>query len=296
MVPIVEALQPELFGHWLKTLGYAPSTVYQSVRYARDFLHYLSSMGMGSQEALPPDAVTLYLHHLQLRSNKRQGGGLSVNYINSNINAVKRLSHFLVQTSRPSFEVRVHTRPDKESPRMVLTLEEIQALYAACPNTALGQRDRAMLGIYYGCGLRRSEGLALNLSDIQFGHRLVRVQHGKGNFERYVPMTSTVRNDLELYILQGREEICCLKSPSEPALLLSLQARRMSGNAMIERIHKLSQAAGIRPGAGLHSLRHTIATHLLRSGLSLEELSQFLGHHSLESTQIYTHLLHEQET
>jgi integrase/recombinase XerD len=70
-----------------------------------------------------------------------------------------------------------------------------------------------------------------------------------------------------------------------------MQVKRMCGNALIERVHKLAQTANIQKGIGLHTLRHSIATHLLQSGMTLEEVSQFLGHSSLESTQIYTHLV-----
>ena len=110
-------------------------------------------------------------------------------------------------------------------------------------------------------------------------------------------MTEPVREDLENYIYVAREKIQSFKPTKNAvsddwrkALFLSMQVKRMCGNALIERVHKLAGNASIQKQTGLHILRHSIATHLLQSGMTLEEVSQFLGHSSLESTQIYTHI------
>jgi len=150
-----------------------------------------------------------------------------------------------------------------------------------------------MLSVYYGCGLRREEGMYLNVDDINLKARLIYVQKGKGNRERYVPMSEAVREDLENYIYVAREKILSFKNIKNPALFLSYRVKRMHGNSLIERLHKLTNKAGINKETGFHTLRHSIATHLLQSGMLLENVSKFLGHTSLESTQIYTHLAHE---
>jgi integrase/recombinase XerD len=106
-------------------------------------------------------------------------------------------------------------------------------------------------------------------------------------------MSEAVRNDLEFYIKTAREQLQSFKAVKQPALFLSMQVSRMHGNSLINRLHHLKRKAGINKEIGLHTLRHSIATHLLQSGMSLEEVSQFLGHASLESTQIYTHVSHE---
>jgi integrase/recombinase XerD len=282
------------FEKWLKTLGYASSTVYGSTRYVNDFFFYLKTHKITEIEAITPGVQSDYYKYLQSRRNKRRTGGLSDNYISSNFNALRRFSRYLQESGRPFFEVSVRIRPDKESPKIILTCEEIKALYKACGSDYLGSRDRVILSIYYGSGLRRSEGVSLDVRDILLREKLIFVRKGKNYRQRYVPMTSAVMEDLEEYIYQGREQIRSFKKDTNPeAFLLSMQGKRMCGNQVIERIHKLAQSAGINKPVGLHTLRHSIATHLLQSGMTLEEVSRFLGHSSLESTQIYTHLANE---
>lgn len=278
------------FERWLNTIGYADTTVYASTNYVRDFFFYLKITETKTIEDIDPTILNRYHKHLQIRSNKRQGGGLSSNYINSNINAIKRLSKYLQETGKPFFEVPIKTSPETENTKTILTQTEIQKLYKACGNDILGIRDRAMLGIYYGCGLRRSEGLSLNVSDILLKEKLVYVCNGKHYKERYVPMTETIKEDLENYIHVARAKIQSFKSEKQEALFLSMRAKRMHGNSMILRLQKLGESANINKDLGLHTLRHSIATHLLQSGMELEEVSQFLGHSGLESTQIYTHV------
>ena len=286
----INVILSESFEKWLKTLEYAPSTVYASVRYVNDFFFYLKSSEITNLEAIQPHTLTNYHKHLQSRKNKRQNGSLSNNYITSNINAIKRFSRYLQETGKPFFEVGIKTNTDKETSKTILTQSEIKELYKACDNTVLGIRDRAILSIYYGCGLRRSEGVSLNVSDVLLKEKRIHVRQGKGYKERYIPMTEAVREDLENYIYVAREKIRSFKNTKPEALFLSMQVSRLCGNAIVERVHKLAQTANLQKETGLHTLRHSIATHLLQSGMTLEEVSQFLGHSSLESTQIYTHL------
>jgi integrase/recombinase XerD len=282
------------FEKWLRTLGYAGSTVYGSTRYVNDFFFYLKTLKITELEAINPKVLADYYKYLQKRRNKRRTGGLSENYMNSNFNALRRFSRYLQETGKPFFEVSVRIRPDKQTPKIILTTGEIKTLYKACGSDYLGSRDRAILSIYYGSGLRRTEGVNLDVRDILLREKLIFVRKGKNYRERYVPMTSAVMDDLEEYIYQGREHIRSFKKDTNPeAFLLSMQGKRMCGNQVIERIHKLTLSAGINKPVGLHTLRHSIATHLLQSGMTLEEVSRFLGHSSLESTQIYTHLANE---
>lgn len=289
------------FEKWLTTLGYAPSTIYGSMRYVTDFFFYLKTAEITTIEQITPAILNDYHQHLQKRKNKRQNGSLSTNYITANINALKRFSRYLQQSGQSFFEVTIKTRPRKDTGKTILSPAQIQSLYKACTSDMLGIRDRAMLSVYYGCGLRRSEGISLDVKDVLLTQKRIYVRKGKNYRERYVPITTAVQQDLENYIHVSRKYLQSFKPQKDEALFLSLQARRMSGNALIERLHKLQQAAGIHketcaePGrsTGLHTLRHSIATHLLQSGMSLEEVSRFLGHSSLESTQIYTHLAHE---
>ena len=278
------------FEKWLKTLEYADSTVYASVRYVNDFFLYLKSSEITLLEDIQTEILTGYLKHLQSRANKRFNGGLSNNYITSNINAIKRFSRYLQETGKTFFEVPIKSIQDKENSKTILSRQEINDLYNACSSDILGIRDKAILSIYYGCGLRRSEGINLDVSDILLKEKRVYVRKGKNYKERYVPMTGAVKEDLENYIYVAREKIRSFKDAKPEAFFLSLQVKRLCGSTLIKRVQKLAENAGIQKETGLHTLRHSIATHLLQSGMALEEVCLFLGHASLESTQIYTHL------
>jgi len=283
----------EGFRKWLQTLGYAQSTVVLSVKFVSDFFFYLKTFEIISLEQIQPGTIKEYRSYLQTRQNKRQPGSLSNNYIISNINALKRFSKYLHETGKANLEIKLELQAEKENIKIILTQSEVKALYKACSNDILGIRDRAILSIYYGCGLRRSEGANLDLKDVLLKEKLLFVRSGKGCKERYVPITEAVKGDLENYICVAREKILSIKSTKTEALFLSMQVSRLCGNALIGRIHKLAVKANLEKETGLHTLRHSIATHLLQSGMTLEEVSRFLGHSSLESTQIYTHIAHE---
>lgn len=297
---VIHVILIDGFEKWLITLGYADSTVYGSVRYVTDFSHWLMTTPIENLEQVDSTVIRTYYKHLQSRKSKRGTGSLSDNYIISHINALKRFSRYLSETGKGQLEIDIKPPKVSQREKTILTMEEIKAMYKACGagETDLagifGIRDRAILSIYYGCGLRRSEGIALNVSDVQIKEKLVYVKKGKNYRERYVPMSESVKEDLESYIKVARRKILSFKKTRQDALFLSLRAGRLGGNQMIGRIHYLAIQAGVQKDIGLHSLRHSIATHLLQKGMSLEQVSQFLGHRSLESTQIYTHIANEQ--
>ena len=285
------------FENWLRTLGFAGSTVYNSPAYLKAFFHFLEQNQVTDLHQVNKEHIRDYLAYLGQRKNQRRGGGLSINYLTSNINALKRFGRYLRETRKQNLEIDIKLPPEKQTAKTILTQAEVQALYKACPTTdyrwkyaMTGLRDRAMLGVYYGCGLRRSEGLELDVTDIDLNRSLVHVRKGKGSKERFVPIGQSVKQDLKDW-LSVRDQY--LKQPGEQAFLLSPTGKRISGNALLVRLKRLVDMAGINKDIGLHSLRHSIATHLLQRGMSLENVGRFLGHSSLESTQIYTHIKNE---
>ena len=181
---------------------------------------------------------------------------------------------------------------------VVSSREEIEALYESTyhlakrgNNEAFGQRDRAMLAIYYGCGLRRSEGIQLEVKDILKEKKLIHVRKGKGSKERYVPVTAKGMCDIEEYTDYGREWFLKRNKACMGAFLVNMRGEAMQEFA--PRLKALQELAGIERAFSLHSLRHSIATHLLQGGMDIEQIRKFLGHSSLESTQLYTHILNE---
>jgi integrase/recombinase XerD len=164
---------------------------------------------------------------------------------------------------------------------------------------AIQMRDRAMLAVYYGCGLRKSEGTGLKTTDIQIERRIVFVREGKGSKQRNVPVTGNTLTYLTEYLQTGRKIL--LERNPEPeypdSFFINQYGEACSDQALSLRLDLLvknSDSSSLqekRPT--LHTLRHSIATHLLQEGMQIEMIQQFLGHASLESTQLYTHIVNE---
>ena len=280
------------FKEWLEALGYAASTVYYLPNHLREFLAYLEGEQVNSIDMATKQHIKHYIETLSKRPNKRLGGGISVAYINKHIQALKNFGIFLRESRQIILPVQATTEKPLDKAIKVLTGKEIQKLYNLCGTDELGQRDKAMLDICYGCGLRRNEAVQLDTDDIQINKRLLFVRKAKGNKQRYVPVNKHIAESLTDYINQARKVLTDPENFKENALFLSIKGKRLNGQSLAIRLKKLVGLAGLDKTTGLHTLRHSIATHLLQSGMELEDISSFLGHKSLESTQIYTHLSH----
>ncbi len=278
------------FKDWLKLLNFEPSTVKYAPLKAREFLGWLESRQIKELEAVSKPVIANYFDYLKTRQNRKKGGKLSKNYLRTHLTALRKLAKYLRETGQSSFEVDIKLPGSPQNNITIFTKEEIKSLYNACDSDVLGIRDRAILAVYYGCGLRRNEGFNLDTNDILFDRELVYVRKGKNYKERYVPMAGAVKEELQNYMDYARPVL--LQSPAK-ALFLSVRGNRIGGNAIAERLQMLKEKAEIDKEAGLHALRHSIATHLLQSGMELEQIKRFLGHSSLESTQIYTHVAYE---
>lgn len=296
------------FKEWLDVLGYAPVSVYNMPLQVRELLHYLESENINNVKELDIKHIKEHYSKLKERSNTRRGGGLSNNHLNKHIQALRKFTDYLRQVGRltlPELQIKNEEADTKAIP--VLTEEEIQLLFKATYKTtehrphynlnaaqveAMQARERAMLAIFYGCGLRRNEVVNVNVGDINFDRALVHVRKGKNYKERFVPISKASLKYLQDYIYDQRPEL--LQGSKSEALFISMRARRMDGQTMLLRLkylqHQTENADLIEKEIGLHTLRHSIATHLLQAGMPLESIARFLGHSTLESTQIYTHL------
>ena len=282
-------------GQWLKLLGYSKQTGYTIPTHLREFFYWLEQNQASSLEEVSKAHIEGFLEYLQQRENLKKGGVLSPAHLNKYIQALNLLSKYALQTSQYSLNLQLHRFKKEAALPLVLSREEVASLYKACEATPLGIRDKAMLSIYYGCGARRSEGEGLNVEDILFERKgsasLLYIRKGKGNKERYVPMSQQVQKDLQEYLQHSRPLL--IGKESSKALFLNYYGKRLQGQSLHIRFKLLLEKAHIKKEVGLHSLRHSIATHLLQSGMPLKYISRFLGHSSLESTQIYTHLKDE---
>ncbi|GAL85777.1 hypothetical protein MYP_3006 [Sporocytophaga myxococcoides] len=276
------------FKEWLKVTGYSTSTVNSLPAHIKEFFYWLEQSDLRI-ESIPPQTLQSYFLYLKQRPRQRRTGALSNNYLLKHLQAIKRLSEYLRNTDQESFDADIVITGDKRKIPEILSREEIKQLYEATEDSPMGLRDRAMLAVYYGCGLRRNEGINLDREDILTDKNLLYVRYGKGNKERYVPMTAEVKEDIESYLLYGRPFL--VKEEYEEAFFLTERGERPESQSLNIRLKQLTEKAEINKVISLHILRHTIATHLLESGMSLENIALFLGHESLESTQIYTHIM-----
>jgi integrase/recombinase XerD len=281
------------FSEWLRILNFEPTSQRDMPKMLTEFLDYLEAQNCNHPHGIREAHLKSYLEYLHERPNHKWGGGLSLNYIRKQLQVIKKFSRYLTESGQESFEVKLHIKGKSSNVKSILTTAEITRLYDAAEsmsahqrNDVLGLRDKAMLALYYGCGLRKNEGLALDISDILVEKELVYVRKGKGYKERYVPLSGQNKAGLENYIQYSRPHLVCGRRDS--ALLLSVTGKRLK--TAYDRLQKLRAEAGIKKAVGLHTLRHSIASHLLHSGMKLEQIQRFLGHSSMESTQIYTHL------
>jgi site-specific recombinase XerD len=283
----------EGFKQWLHIIGYAPSTIDSLPRRTAELLEYAQKQGINSLSQIQNYHIRAYYETLKTRKSQQTGALLRNSTLNGIIRAWRLFAHYLEETDQGTLNVDLPYEIDETIEREILTTAEIKALYNAADETILGLRDRAILSIYYGCGLRSNEGLSLNLSDVMVEKGLLYVRKGKGYKERYVPFTEAVKTDFRLYLQECRPKL--VKDRPEEVFLVNNKGRRISSTAQSKRLKELLKQANITKSIGLHNLRHSIATHLLKSGMQIEDIAKFLGHAYISSTQIYTHIAHEYE-
>jgi integrase/recombinase XerD len=276
--------QINIFKNHLQTLGYGQSSISMLPTCLKSFFEYI----LKDVDQITPEDIINYYQFLQERPNQRRSGGLSESYIHHHIYALKLFFAWQMEigklTTNPISGLTF--KPPTSEPRKVLNTEEIQRLYGACETL----KERAVLGVFYGCGLRRSEGVKLNQDDVHFKNSLLYVREGKGSKRRVVPMSETIKQDFENYVLKERFGL-----EDEKAFICNRKGKRPDGNHLNKILKKLLERSRVdSSGISLHNLRHSIATHLLDSGLSVEYVRDFLGHKHLEATQVYTRITKKQ--
>jgi integrase/recombinase XerD len=298
------------FKEWLEALGYSWQGVYYMPIQIRGLLNWLEMQNKTQLADITTEAITNYYYQeLKQRKNyMRDAGTLSNKHLNKNLQALRKFTEYLRQTGKlqiPLLNIKQEEIIDNKP--TVLTEEEIMQLFKATETIPdkmkhakprefyemLNCRDKAMLSIFYGCGLRRNEGYHLNITDIHIESSIVHVRKGKGYKERFVPISKKGMENITAYLYDARPLM--IRDNKEEAFFLNHNGKRLGGQMLMLCLQSLARRTndtGLQQKEiGLHTLRHSIATHLLGNGMSLESISVFLGHSSLESTQIYTHLI-----
>jgi integrase/recombinase XerD len=181
-------------------------------------------------------------------------------------------------------------RPPRSRARLpkVLTRDEVTRLLAQPRGTdAAALRDRALLETMYACGLRASEAIGLELSELDLETGILRAR-GKGSKERLVPIGSKAIATLRAYLERGRPRLVGLRD--EPRVFVNQRGAGLSRQGLYKIVQRHAKSAGLEDRMSPHTLRHTFATHLLAGGCDLRSLQEMLGHADIGTTQIYTHL------
>lgn len=279
---------------WLETLGYSGSAVAQYPALIHELLVYLEDEQIGDINKVTGRAIEHFYRVWKMRKSAVTGRGLSVSYRNGMVSALSCFLKYLDQAHGHLVSVVLKREQEESGRRRVLSVAEIESLYAACDGSIpFGQRDLAMLSVYYGCGLRKAEGINLHVADLELENALLMVRKGKGNKGRTVPVTGKNLEYMKRYLYEGRDWFLARRQkqnePASAAFFINIFGTRMGD--FTHRLKRLQRRSGLREKKlTLHMLRHSIATHLLQNGMGLDEIALFLGHSSLESTQIYTHL------
>lgn len=272
----------QTFKNYLYQVGYSETIQKMLPALVTEFIQQQSITDISYIEQ---QKVKSFYEYLQTRPLKLRSGALSEMMISHYVYALKTFFTWLEVTEQTDYNPisGMKFKRPKQNPREPLTTGETKQLFEA----ATTLKQTALLHIFYSCGLRRSEGEMLNINDVHFKQQLLYVREGKGAKRRVVPMTEKVSAALEDYYLNERTGSAAKKVKDEDAFLLNRIGNRMTGDQLNKLLKEVLDKAGITKEVTLHHLRHSIATHLLQSGMSMEYVRDFLGHSFLETTQIY---------
>jgi integrase/recombinase XerD len=284
-----EALED--FGNYLRLeRGLSENTVSSYVSDVALFFDYLSSVEGGSAPERPEDCdrycVSSYLAgRLDTLSSRSQARVLT---------SIRTFFSFMMEEGRCDenpCELIDTPKPQKKLP-VVLSVEEVGRMISSVDLTdPLGHRNKAILEVMYGCGLRVSEAVSIRVTDIFAGEQFIRVI-GKGDKQRLVPIGECALSAIRYY-MPDRQRIlgsCKTAMKDTNVLFLNRRGKPMTRVMVFNIVREAASRAGIAKDISPHTLRHSFATHLIENGADLRAVQQMLGHESIMTTEIYTHV------
>jgi site-specific recombinase XerD len=272
-----------------KNYGKGKSKMYQAC--VREFLFFIETKGFVTIQQVKASEIIAYYEYISQRPNQRREGGLSDSMIRQHLFSLRLFFDYLLETEEiqnsPARLPKFQRGAYKE--RNICTLDEIKLLYSFCET----KREKALLSIAYGCGLRRTEIQNLNTTDVLLHKGVLIVREGKGNKSRSVPLSDNVIKDLKEYIVYERAKYFNQNNQeSSPSFFISNTGNRMSGQALNDSLKAIIQrtenAELIRKEITLHCLRHSIATHLIDKGANIEFVQGLLGHSEIDTAHLYS--------
>jgi integrase/recombinase XerD len=284
------------FMKYLQAVGYSKSSCSTFTTGIKEFLYWSEKkkdlsrpFGITSIDQVEESDIENFYEYLQHRPSTTTGGALSESRIRLHMYTLKLFFQHLQDIEQieinPMGNLN-YTRDYKRTRENLLSSEDIEKLYDQCSTS----KQKAMLGIIYGCGLRRQEAVKLNAKDIHFKSAMLYVREGKGGRKRTIPLGKTVLNDFKEYYFNERPGELNYNKGDIEAFMINNHGTRMQGDSYSHEIKKLITKANLDRRITLHHFRHAIATHLIESGMKTEHVKDFLGHMSIETTQTYTHI------
>ncbi|WP_177503883.1 site-specific tyrosine recombinase XerD [Anaerosinus sp.] len=264
--------------------GLAKNTLESYGRDLKQFQNYMNDLNLEVEKDSNENMIQEYLKSLQTK-------GRAVSTISRNIAAIKAFYQYLVKENYlendPSQSLDT-PKVEKKLPK-ILSVHEVEELLKQPEiKSSGGLRDKAMLELLYATGIRVSELIALNISDINLDMGYVKC-YGKGSKNRIVPLGSIAVKAVHDYIIKGRMKV--VRTYDEPALFINHHGGRLTRQGFWKIIKKYAQEAGITKDITPHTLRHSFATHLLENGADLRSVQEMLGHADISTTQLYTQIV-----
>jgi integrase/recombinase XerC/integrase/recombinase XerD len=271
-----------VYGRDLVARAAAPKTINAYGRDLRQFAAWCETAGTGP----------LAVRHRDVRryAASLSAAGSSPATVARKLAAIRGLYAFLVRTDRITQNPADLVSAPKAGKKLptVLTFEQMTDILDSAPaRKPLEVRDRAMLELAYSCGLRSEEVISLDVDSLDFEAEQLSVV-GKGSRHRRLPVGEPAQRAVEDYLSRSRPSL--MDDPGEKALFISRNGRRLSTSDVSRRLALRVREAAVAVGISPHALRHSFATHLLEGGADLRTIQELLGHSSISTTQVYTHL------
>lgn len=280
-----------LYLRHLATLGRAVLTI-RAARYGlRDFACFLQEVNVVYLTELSPEAVSEYQQDLAFRLTAK-GTLLAIRSQSQLLAVARNFTRYLREEdyllSDPGEKIRLPKKP-RRLPKVILSTSEMRELLKGPDiQTNTGFRNRIVLEILYDTGIRRAEMASVTTTDLDLDGGYIHIRSGKGDKDRVVPLSARVCNLVRSYLLSVRPAF--IQGQDTGFLILNRWGARMNANGIWAVVKRCVQQAGIRKSISTHTFRHTCATHMMKNGAPVRHVQELLGHESLESTQIYTHV------
>jgi integrase/recombinase XerD len=276
---------------WALATGLSQDTVSTRRFKCQQFIVWCDERGIAAPTDLTRPMIERYQRHLY-QQRKPDGAPLSVFGQLARLHALIAWVRWMVRQHHmlhnPAADLELPPKP-RVLPKTLLSVQQAEAVLAtADPSTALGVRNRAILEVFYSSGMRRMELMGLKLHDIDTERGTVMIRQGKGHKDRFIPLGERACAWVDKYLAEVRAEL--VGGHDDRSLFLDDFGRPLSAHFLGDLVRRHLEAGGVTTAGACHVLRHAMATHMLDNGADIRFVQAMLGHASLETTQIYTHV------